>query len=133
MQVVPKVEHPWVDGFSLGFRVNGVEGPNLKLTRGTTYSFRVDSSCQYPFYLSTDSFGNGAAEVTPDSGQKFYCEERALLRFTPTAKTPDLIYYQSKLHQRMGGPIVIVDPPSNSAVQTGTAILFFICVLFLAL
>jgi glucose/arabinose dehydrogenase len=91
-------EHPhFNEGFPSGFTVDGEQGKELAFTRGTTYTFQMDDVPSFhPFYLTTNERGSGAGSITEGvSGNE-------QLTFTPTASTPDTIYYNCVNHAFMG-------------------------------
>ena len=100
--------HPYFGvGSTLGYVVNGVEGAALSLTRGTTYTFGIDTP-GHPFYLTTDATGGPtglAGEWT--SGVTGSRTEVGLLTFTPGSDAPSLLYYQCAVHTNMGWKITI--------------------------
>jgi hypothetical protein len=98
--------------------------------RGIEYEFRVDASCEYPFYLSTDVSGNGRGRYDK-GGLAFYCEGK-VLKFTPTEDTPDTLYYQCLYEERMGGQIDVRDLHPDPASELKPS-LFFVLSLFLYL
>ncbi|REJ82829.1 MAG: hypothetical protein DWQ44_01560 [Bacteroidetes bacterium] len=115
---VPKTAaHPFFgQGSSFGYEINGVEGRELTLVRGITYSFNI-STPGHPFHISTDSAGgNYAGEII--SGVTNSREENGTLTFTPDAGHPNLLYYSCGHHQYMGFRINVVDP-SYTATQNG--------------
>lgn len=100
--------HPYYDqGHEIGFAVNGVPGASLTLERGKTYTFGIDTGVQHDFYLSTKSLGWGTATLT--QGIKGNYTYKGTVTFTPTADTPDVVYYSCRNHKYMGGEIHIVD------------------------
>ncbi len=101
--------HPYFgQGSAFGYVVDGVQGRELTLTRGTTYTFAVDTA-GHPFYITTSAVGGPGApgEVTEGVGNSQ--TDDGVLSFTPTAATPDQLYYQCALHPNMGWQIDIVD------------------------
>jgi hypothetical protein len=119
--------HPhFGEGGLLGFVINGVQGRSLILVRGKTYLFGVDTGPMHDFYLATDPMGWGTAPLT--AGVKGNFTYKGTLTFTPSAETPELIYYACRNHKFMGGEIHIVNPGEEnktpepqaaaSAVQT---------------
>ena len=96
-------DHPFNgQGFSQGFAIDGDQGAELTLQRGTTYLFVMDDTPSiHPFYITTSEVGAGA-----DSYDQGVTNNGATgsqqLTFTPSAETPDLLYYQCTNHQFMG-------------------------------
>ncbi|MEJ2651898.1 MAG: hypothetical protein P8173_08925 [Gammaproteobacteria bacterium] len=100
--------HPYYGrGHDIGFVVDGVQGKELVLTRGVTYTFHVDTNVQHDFYFSTSPYGRGAGTLTDGiTGQYTY---RGTVTFTPSASTPDVVYYECRNHAYMGGKIHIAN------------------------
>lgn len=100
--------HPhYGKGLDLGFVVNGVQGGTLVLVRGKTYTFDVNSGVMHDFYFSTKPAGYGTGTLTKGvQGQFTY---KGIVTFSPSAETPDLIYYACRNHKFMGGEIHIVN------------------------
>jgi len=109
VRVVVKTDaHPYFQqGHTVGFSINGVQGKELTLFRGTTYTFRVNTP-GHPFYISTSAVGNGAGEVT--NGVTNSMTRNETLSFTPNSDHSDLLYYQCDNHDHMGWKINIIDP-----------------------
>lgn len=102
-------------GSKVGFAVDGVQGRTLVIVRGKTYRFNVDTGVQHDFYLTTDPAGWGAGTVTDGvSGNFTY---KGVVTLTPTAATPDVIYYQCRNHKFMGGMIHVVNPGEEGKIQ----------------
>ena len=99
--------HPWFgEGSAIGYTINGNEGNQLNLVRGTKYIFEISTS-GHPFYISTDDTGVGAGEVTDGvTGSK---TQNGTLSFTPNSNHPDTLYYQCSLHPQMGYFIILSD------------------------
>ncbi len=101
--------HPYFgQGSALGFVVNGTEGEELTLTRGTSYTFSIDTP-GHPFYISTDATGGPGAPGEVTDGVSDSQVESGTLVFTPSDAHPELLYYQCALHPNMGWRINIVD------------------------
>ena len=101
--------HPSYDkGSDTGFAVNGVQGGTLVLVRGKTYTFDVETGVMHDFYLATKLIGWGASTLT--EGVKGNFTYKGVVTFTPTAETPDTVYYACRNHKYMGGEIHIVNP-----------------------
>jgi hypothetical protein len=102
-----KTTHPDTGlGVSIGYVINGVQGMELTLVRGTTYTFGIDTP-GHPFYLTTDPVGGAGAPGEITAGVTGSLVDVGTLTFTPGASTPNLIYYQCGVHQYMGWKIDI--------------------------
>ncbi|MDQ2178179.1 hypothetical protein [Marinifilum sp. D714] len=99
--------HPWFNqGSTIGYTINGNEGSQLNLTRGTKYVFDINTPT-HPFYISTDDTGVGAGEVSNGvTGSK---TQTGTLSFTPNSNHPDTLYYQCSAHPKMGYLIILSD------------------------
>ena len=103
--VTTKTTHPYTGmGVSIGYVINGVQGMELNLVRGTTYTFSIDTP-GHPFYLTTDAVGGAGAPGEITDGVTGSLTDVGTLTFTPGATTPGLIYYQCGVHQYMGWKI----------------------------
>ncbi len=100
------------------FYIDGVENAELHLTRGVTYTFVMDNvPAMHPFYISTDSQGGGRG-VYGEGVTGNFATGTQTLTFTPTASTPDLLYYQCNAHLNMGWRIYVSDPLPALALET---------------
>lgn len=101
--------HPYYGkGSDTGFVVNGVQGGAVVLLRGKTYAFDVETGVMHDFYLATKGVGWGASTLT--EGVKGNFTYKGIVTFTPTAATPDTVYYACRNHKYMGGEIHVVNP-----------------------
>ena len=104
--------HPYYGlGSANGFNIDGVQGRELTLVRGVTYTFNINTTPAHPFYISSDPNGAGANEIT--NGVTGSQTTFGTLTFTPNGTHPALLYYQCYNHQNMGWKINIVNPPIN--------------------
>ncbi len=104
---VTKTTHPYTGlGNPVGYAINGIQGNELTLMRGTTYTFSIDTP-GHPFYLTTDPVGGAGAPGEITTGVTGSLTDVGVLTFTPGASTPNLIYYQCGVHQYMGWKITI--------------------------
>jgi hypothetical protein len=101
-------------GSDMAFVVDGTQGKEIVLTRGVTYIFHVRTNVQHDFYFTTSPMGRGAGTVTDGiKGQFTYIGD---VTFTPTAATPDVMYYACRNHAFMGGKIHIANPGDKITV-----------------
>lgn len=118
VSVAPKTAaHPF-DGLGSGhgYVIDGVEGKELTLMRGITYTFNVNTP-GHPFHISTDDEGGNTANEITD-GVTDSQTTNGVLTFTPNSSHPSLLYYTCAVHTYMGYKINIVDGV-NSASLTG--------------
>ena len=100
--------HPYYGkGTDTGFVINGVQGGSLVLVRGKTYTFDVETGVMHDFYLATRAIGWGSSTLT--EGVKGNFTYKGIVTFTPTAATPDTVYYACRNHKYMGGEIHVVN------------------------
>ncbi len=108
--------HPFFGkGHKIGLVLDGVQGKSLVLTRGVEYTFNVDTGPQHDFYFSTSAVGQGGSTVTDGVEGQFTF--RGTVTFTPSATTPDVVYYQCRNHKSMGGMLKIVDKGKTSTLD----------------
>ncbi|MEP7168793.1 MAG: MopE-related protein, partial [Bacteroidota bacterium] len=102
--------HPQGNLGGHGYSIDGVQGKELTLVRGITYSFSVFAP-GHAFFISTDAVGGPASvpasEIT--NGVVGSMIDVGTLYFTPNASHPPLLYYQCGFHDYMGWKIHIVD------------------------
>lgn len=118
-------EHPFYDdendepiGDDDGYAIDGTEGQEVTLERGTTYYFVMDEvESFHPFYISTDSVGEGENFYTEGVSSTWDQDDRAAendtLIFTPDDSTPDTLWYACTNHELMGYRMNIVEPTST--------------------
>lgn len=100
--------HPFFGaGDKFGFAIDGVQGGEIVLERGKTYTFEIHSSPLHDVYLSASDIGWGSAAV--ESGVKGNFTYDGEMVFTPDQSTPGLLYYQCQNHKSMGGRIFVVN------------------------
>ena len=90
------------------YKIDTVAQKSLTLTAGTTYTFDVSDSTvsNHPFKFSTTANGTRA---TPTAGTEYTTgvSGTTTITFTPTASTPQTLYYYCSSHSNMGGTITI--------------------------
>ncbi len=107
MDVMKDPSHPYYGvGSAMGYEIDGVQGKELTLVRGITYTFNINAP-GHPFYISTDPNGAGAGEVT--QGVTGSQTDVGILTFTPDNSHPSLLYYQCFSHLNMGWKLNIVN------------------------
>ncbi|WP_165358907.1 SdrD B-like domain-containing protein [Spirosoma sordidisoli] len=110
--VTKDATHPYFGvGSTMGLAIDGIQGKELTLVRGVTYTFTVNTP-GHPFVFTTSpvgGFANTSQNITVGvtSGS---------LTFTPTAATPDLIYYNCDVHDNMGWKVNVVDAQANGVL-----------------
>ena len=115
-------DHPLHErGHATGFLIDGIQGKAIIVERGKKYAFDIDTGVKHDFYLSTSVKGRGV-RVYRD-GVKGQFTYKGRVKFTPTAATPDVLYYQCRNHLMMGGKIVVVnqgEQVADSALKIDT-------------
>jgi hypothetical protein len=108
-------QHPFFNqGWPEAFVVDGVQGQELTLTRGETYTFQMQNVPSiHPFYISTSQSGGGAG-IFSEGVTGNFASGNQILTFTPTEHSPDLLYYQCQAHDFMGGRINITGVVTSS-------------------
>ena len=101
-------------GHHLGFLLDNVQGKSAVLRRGELYKFDVRTGPLHDVYFSTSPVGWGGGVVIGDEikGQFTY---KGVIDITPSAKTPDVIYYQCRNHSTMGGKLFVVEKNTSQA------------------
>ncbi len=112
--VVPNTDHPDPEARFEVYAIDGVQGRELTLTRGQTYTFTTDDvPGNHPFYISTSEVGQAEGEYSDGVTGNFATQGEVLTFFVPM-DAPDLLYYQCQFHQRMGWRITVVNPTSTT-------------------
>lgn len=108
--------YPNPPGWGISFHINDYETPVLKIKRGSTYTFNVMAGATHPLYITTSIIGGGSLNdnrgETVFAGGEFSAGtpgEPYVLTWTPDASTPDLVYYQCDVHQKLGWEISVSD------------------------
>lgn len=100
--------HPYFGrGSDMAFVTDGVQGKELVLTRGVTYTFSLNTGVMHDFYFTTSPVGRGAGTLTDGITGQFIFKGDAT--FTPSATTPEEVYYECRNHAYMGGKIHVVN------------------------
>ena len=96
-------------GYPSEFTINGLHAPNVTLYQGVTYSFSISTTSLHPWYIGTDSTGQGA-------GLLYAGLSTGTFNFTPSAAdaAKAQLYYECENHAMMGNTIFIAQPPQPS-------------------
>ncbi len=91
------------------YHINGYDRPTIRMKRGSTYYFTInsDTNTNHPFKFSTTSngtHGGGVEYPTQLSGSS------SPYSFTVPMDAPDYLYYYCAQHSGMGGQLNIIDP-----------------------
>jgi len=112
-------QHPqFGTGSTAGFVVDGVQGMELFLVRGTTYTFSI-TTVSHPFAFNPGPVGAGVAPASypANNGITGTPTVNGTVTFTPNASYPDLMYYVCNNHPNMGWKINLSDPPLQVNVK----------------
>ncbi len=114
--------HPYDGiGSSFGFVVDGVQGKELTLTRGITYTFNINSP-GHPLYITTDAAGgSGSGAGMISNGVNGNFTDVGILTFKPNGSHPALLYYNCDNHSNMGWKINIVNGPGGITASSLSA------------
>ena len=109
--------HPnFANAFPAVYVIDGVQGKELTLIRGVRYSFNVNAST-HPFLFTTSPVGGPA-----NSGQVITAgvtnsgATSGIVTFTPSAGTPNLVYYNCGNHGNMGWKVNVIDQQPNGVL-----------------
>lgn len=106
--------HPmYGQGHKLGMLLNGVQGKTIVMKRGETYDFDVRTDPLHDVYFSTSKQGWGGGTVV--DGIKGQFTYKGIIKYAPNEKTPDVVYYQCRNHNSMGGKIIVVNKNTSKA------------------
>lgn len=90
--------YPNPPSWGVSWHMNGVPSPEIVVVRGTKYTFTIKSSASHPFYIVDNAKGGReiANETIFVGNETTFgtAETPFTLEWTPTAATPDLVYYQ---------------------------------------
>ena len=108
--------HPYFGiGSAHGFAIDAIQGEELTLYRGVTYTFNVNNTVGHPFVITTSpigGFANSGSVIT--NGVVNSGTTNGQLLFTPDNSHPSLLYYQCNVHEYMGYKLNIVDAPQSA-------------------
>ena len=95
-------------GDMFGLVANGVQGGELMLQRGVTYTFQVNTP-GHPVYFTTDQVGGAGFPARITTGVANDMIEAGVMTFTPDASLmAPVYYYQCGVHDRMGGRVILI-------------------------
>jgi len=107
----PNQNYPNPPAWGLSYHINGKESPIIKVVRGRKYTFSIQAAADHPFYITTDINGgrSKASETVFVGGAEAHGAAAApyVLKWTPDNNTPDMVYYQCWIHQKLGWRIEV--------------------------
>ncbi len=124
----PYEVHPDPPGWGLGYVVNDIALPILNVVRGQEYTFNIMAGPTHPVYLTTSSIGAGV--LNDYDGETVFAgndttygtqQDPYVLAWTPDQNTPDVLYYQCAIHQKLGYKIQVFDIAEEAKEQSTTA------------
>lgn len=121
VSVGPKTQnHPYFgQGWPESYRIDGVDGAELTLERGETYTFQMSGvPGKHPFYISTSEIGAGIG-VWNEGVTNNFVTGNGTLTFTVPNSAPDELWYQCSSHTHMGWVLNIVG--KGVGAETGVA------------
>ncbi len=120
--------HPYFgQGWDEAYYLNGTEGAEITLERGSTYIFQMNNvDAMHPFYISTSDIGGGGGIWESGVNGNFATGNNSLT-FTVPDSAPDLLWYHCGTHIMMGWQINIVggttaEPPPDGLTFAATSI-----------
>ena len=93
-------------GWPCGFVIDGVQGDELMLQRGVTYTFQVNT-VGHPVYFTTSAVGGATVPGRITAGVANDLITSGTMIFTPDNSLPNQFFYQCGLHDRMGWRVTL--------------------------
>jgi len=121
--------YPNPPAWGLSLWVNDEESPVLVVRRGTPYTFNIEAGPTHPVYITDSIIGGGLLEDY--EGETIFAGndttfgepgDPVTFTWTPDESTPDLVYYQCVVHQKLGWEIRVVDADSDLEAAAGPSI-----------
>lgn len=104
------------------FQPNGLDrNPTIKLYRGQTYKFEIDSFGN-PFSIKTQRV-TGAADRYSTPMLDNFAVENGVITFTIPINSPDVLYYVSETDINLGGVFQILSIEENTSINVDTEFL----------
>jgi hypothetical protein len=104
------------------FQPNGLDrNPTIKLYRGQTYKFEIDSFGN-PFSIKTQRV-TGAADRYSTPTLDNYAVENGTITFTVPINSPDVLYYVSETDINLGGVFHVLSIEDNTSINVETELL----------
>jgi len=94
-------------GSKQAFTFDNEKNKTLKLVRGNTYTFNVDTPT-HPFYFTSSSVGS-SKDTTTLMGPNEHRTDHGTVSFTVRDDLPSNFYYQCGNHSYMGGPVIVIE------------------------
>lgn len=115
--------HPYFNqGHPMGYAIDGVQGAELTLVKGNTYTFQMQGvQAFHPFYFTPDAAGGGTAAYT-DGVTGAPASGNAAVTFTVPMTAPGELWYQCNNHAFMGFRIVVIGGLTGEGGAAGYAL-----------
>jgi transforming growth factor-beta-induced protein len=97
------------DAAAFNYTINSTVGADITMRRGTTYTFERTAFSGHPFTLSTVAPGTPWSESDRYGSTPNLTQTAETIVYTPSAATPDTLYYRCTVHASMGGKISVID------------------------
>ncbi|EGD82815.1 hypothetical protein PTSG_03465 [Salpingoeca rosetta] len=106
------LNYPNPPAWGISYWINGMESPLLRVFRGVEYTFTIKATSQHPLYITNDIIGGRAnadmETVYAGSADAWGTGDSPyVLKWTPDDNTPDTVYYQCWIHQKLGWRISV--------------------------
>ena len=112
-----------LDSKEFVFTPNGLtRNPTLKLYRGQTYHFEIDSQGE-PFSIKTARSTGTIDRYTASAAVDKFAVEKGTVTFTVPDNAPNVLFYVSENDINLGGVFHILDIKENTEINVGTEIL----------
>ena len=118
--------YPNPPAWGLSLWVNNNESPVLVVQRNATYTFVAEAGETQPIYITSSIVGGGS--LVGYTGERVFAgndttfgtpQKPKKFSWTPNEKTPDLVYYQCAVHQKLGWEIRVMNSSSSSSSSSG--------------
>ncbi len=92
-----------------------------KLTIAQTYAFVTDeTTADHPLYITLSPEGGDNSSIGNPDVQGNFATNGGIVYFSPTGRTPSVLYYQSSNDRSFGGRIIVVDADTTVPQMTTT-------------
>ncbi len=102
------VTHPYFGvGWPCGLVIDGVQGDELILQRGVTYTFQVNTP-GHPVYFTTNAIGGAGDLDRITTGVTNDLITNGTMIFTPDNSLQNQFFYQCGVHDNMGWRVTLI-------------------------
>eukprot|EP00884_Botryococcus_braunii_P017819 jgi/Botrbrau1/4720/Bobra.0218s0036.1 len=119
--------YPNPPGWGVAYHINDIETPVLQVERCKPYTFNVQAGGSHPLYITTSKIG-GASTTDDSASAKIFAggedshgstKKPYNLVWTPAGDTPDVVYYQCYIHQKLGWMIKVTGTGTCKGSSSG--------------